>query len=165
MTSEVAARESAPPTAPTGESETPRDLAQHLPLLLFACVEAGAFVYYLALARTQWFFSDEWEFLAGRSLSVHDLLEQHGGQLVALPLVVYRALFAIVGLRSYLPYQAVVVVLHITTAWLLRVVMRRSGVQPWIATAAASLFLFFGAEFFSSQPVRWDEGESKTERR
>jgi hypothetical protein len=37
------------------------------------------------------------------------------------------------------------VTLHLTAAVLLRAVMRRAGVNPWIATAAASLFALFGA--------------------
>ena len=51
-----------------------------------------------------------------------------------LPVVVFRALFFVFGLRSYLPYQIVIVALHVTTAWLLRAVMRRGGVRPFTAT-------------------------------
>ena len=62
-----------------------------------------------------------------------------------MPLLSYRLLFEFVGLRSYVPYLAVTVALHLVTAALLRLTMRRIGVYPWIATLAASLFLFFGA--------------------
>ena len=48
------------------------------------------------------------------------------------------------GLRSYVPYQSVVVVAHLTTAVLLRVVMRRAGVSPWTATIVAAVFVLFG---------------------
>src|SRR5947199_8217185 len=44
-----------------------------------------------------------------------------------------------------MPYQAVLILLHLTAALLLRTVMRRAGVGPWIATVAASLFVLFGA--------------------
>jgi hypothetical protein len=111
----------------------------------FAGLSVVALVFYLVVGRHIWFLVDDWEFLAGRSLNLHGLLDDHGGHFVALPVVVFRVLFAVFGLRSYLPYQAVIVVVHITTAWLLRAVIRRAGVQPWIATAAASLFLFFGS--------------------
>ena len=50
----------------------------------------------------------------------------------------------IVGLHSYRPYQLMTIGLHLTAACLLRVVMRRAGVGPWIATIAASLFVLFG---------------------
>ena len=113
--------------------------------MVFAGLSVVALVFYLVVGRHVWFFFDEWNFLAGRTLNVHGLLDDHGGHLVMLPVIVFRALFFVFGLRSYLPYQVVIVVLHITTAWLLRAVMRRSGVRPLTATAAASLFLFFGS--------------------
>src|SRR5207249_4359272 len=73
---------------------------------VFVAVEAAAFVYYLALARRTWFFADEWEFLSGRGLGVHDLLHAHYGHWTAVPIVVYRVMWWAVGLRSYLPYVA-----------------------------------------------------------
>ena len=152
MTSEVADLEPAPPAPPTGETKPPRRIAKHLPLLLFAVVEAGAFVYYLAEARTQWFFADEWEFLAGRGLNVHDLLRAHYGHWVAVPIVIYRALWAIVGLRSYLPYASVTIALHLTAAALLWVIMRRSEVGAWTSAVAASVFALFGA---GAQNLLW----------
>ena len=57
----------------------------------------------------------------------------------------FRLLYSTVGLRSYLPYQLISIALHLVAAMLLRVVMRRAGVQPWIATAAAATFVLFGA--------------------
>jgi hypothetical protein len=118
----------------------------------FVAVEAAAFVYYLALSRRTWFFADEWEFLSGRGLGVHDLLRAHYGHWTAVPIVVYRVMWWAVGLRSYLPYVALTVGLHLTAAALLRVVMRRSGVRPWIATAVASAFVCFGP---GAQDILW----------
>jgi hypothetical protein len=63
---------------------------------------------------------------------------------VTLPVLAYRALFNVFGLRSYVPYQSVVVVAHLATAVLLRVIMRRAGVRPWTATIVASVFVLFG---------------------
>ena len=62
-----------------------------------------------------------------------------------LPILVYRTLWHFFGLRTYVPYQLITIVLHLTAAVLLRAVMRRAGVNPWIATAATSLFALFGA--------------------
>jgi len=59
--------------------------------------------------------------------------------------LVFRLLFIVFGLRTYLPYQLLSIGLHVGVAALLRVIMRRAGVSPWIATAAATLFVFFGA--------------------
>jgi len=119
---------------------------------VFVLVETGAFVFYLVLARTQWFFADEWEFLASRGLNRGDLLRAHFGHWVAVPIVVYRVLWAVLGLRSYLPYVGVAIGLHLAAAALLRVVMRRAGVRPWTATAVASVFVLFGA---GAQDVLW----------
>src|SRR4051794_608957 len=119
-----------------------------LAVLVFAAVEAAGAVLYVVNGRRVWFFGvfgDEWDFLAGRSLTIHDLLQRHGDHLVALPALVFRVLYTVVGLRSYLPYQLCAIALHLAAAALLRVVMRRAGVDPWIATAAAGLFVLFGA--------------------
>jgi hypothetical protein len=105
-----------------------------LPLLLFHYGEY------------HWFLRAEWQLLAdpGRS-GVPDLLEPHGGaHWVAVPRLIYLALWQVVGLDSYRPYQAVVVTMHLAVAVLLRVVMRRAGVRPSLATAAAAVFVLCG---------------------
>jgi hypothetical protein len=119
---------------------------------VFVAVEAAALVYYLALSRREWFFGDEWEFLSGRGLGVHDLLSPHYTHWTALPIVIYRLMYWVVGLRSYLPYVALSVGLHLTAAALLRLVMRRAGVAPWIATAGAAAFVCFGP---GAQDILW----------
>jgi hypothetical protein len=117
-------------------------------LLVFVAVAAAGAVVYVVNGRKVWFFGvfgDEWDFLAGRELDLHDLLQRHGDHLVVLPALLFRVLYPIFGLHSYLPYQICAIGLHIGAAVLLRVVMRRAGVGPWIATAAAGLFVLFGA--------------------
>jgi len=112
----------------------------------FAAVIALAVPVILYQGRNQWFFLDEWDFLADRSAgSFHDLLMPHQQHWTTFGILVYRALWQIVGLRHYWPYQLCLVTLHLTAAVLLREVMRRAAVNPWIATAAASLFAVFGA--------------------
>ncbi len=118
----------------------------------FAVIETAGFFFYLVAARKIWFFRDDWDFLAARGVNLHDLLREHGGHLVALPLLVFRAMYWLVGLRSYAPYQVLAIGLHLTAAALLRAIMRRAGVGPWISTVAASLFVFFGT---ASQDILW----------
>jgi hypothetical protein len=65
----------------------------------------------------------------------------------AAPILVYRALFRLFGLRTYMPYLGAVVALHLAAAALLRVIMRRAGVSPWIATSAAMVYALFGAGY------------------
>lgn len=112
---------------------------------VFVALEASALVIFAVMGRRMWFARpDEWDFLAGRSLGLHDLLRPHGGHLVVLPVVVFRALFFAFGLRSYLPYQLVVIGFHLAAAALLRIAMGRAGARPFVATAVAAAFLFFG---------------------
>jgi hypothetical protein len=122
------------------------------PLVIYGLLVVGALIFYLVLARRIWFYRDDFEFLAGRHLSVHDLLRPHGGHMTALHLLVYRVMFAVVGLRSYVPYQLLSIGLHLTVATLLLVIIRKAGVNDWIAVAAASLFALFGS---GGQDIIW----------
>jgi hypothetical protein len=112
--------------------------------IVFAAAIVVAVPLYLARGR-QWFFLDDWDFLAHRSLtSVHALLLPHNEHWSTVPIIVYRVLWSVVGLR-YVPYELVVIALHLTAAFLLRTIMLRSGVDGWIATVAALLFVFLGS--------------------
>ena len=112
----------------------------------FIAVQTAAAATWLFIGRRQWFTADEWSFLAGRDGgNLDDLLRPHNEHWVTLPILVYRGLWQLVGLRSYVAYLVPVIAAHLVVAALLRVVMRRSGVHPWIATAAASAFALFGA--------------------
>ena len=138
--------------APAGRRAPPlRD--DRLALVVFAGVLAVALVLYLVLAHDQWFFLDDWDFIALRRLgSLDDLFRPHNEHWTTLPIVVYRGLYHVFGTSTYVPYQLVSITLHLCVAALLLVVMRRSLVNPWIATAAASLFALFGA---GSQDIVW----------
>ena len=83
---------------------------------------------------------------------MHDLLRAHYGHWIALPLLVYRALWWAVGLRSYVPYAGLAIALHLGVAVLLWIIMRRAQVRPWTATIAASAFALFGA---GAQDILW----------
>lgn len=123
----------------------------------------GLFVAYVAVAAPlllfrygdyHWFFRDDLEFLTDRAADGRPpWLEPHGGaHLVAVPRLVSYVLWQFFGMRSYLPYQACVVALHLTVAVLLRVVMRRAGVGPWLASAIAAVFVLFGP---GAQNIVW----------
>jgi hypothetical protein len=119
----------------------------------FAALVAVALPLYFVLARGQWFFQDEWEFLANRDGgSFASLMRPHNEHWSTLPVIAYRLLWTVFGLRTYLPYQALSIVTHIAVAVLLRILMRRAGVHPWLATAAAGAFLLFGSGF---QDITW----------
>jgi hypothetical protein len=104
--------------------------------------------------RRQWFFYDDWEFLATRGLGGQplDLFRPHNAHWSTIPILVYRALYAVVGIRSYIPYLLVLLVLHLATAYVLWRVMIRLGADGWIATVLAIVFLLVGAGY---QNLTW----------
>ncbi|MGH8978551.1 MAG: hypothetical protein ACRDV7_10790, partial [Acidimicrobiia bacterium] len=123
-------------------------------MLAFAAVLAGAFVVYVLAGRKYWFYLDEWDFLSGRDGGdLGDLFRPHNEHWTTLPILAYRVLWNVFGLNSYRPYQFLLLGLHLTAAVLLRVIMRRSGVSPWIATAAATMFVLLGAS--GAQNIVW----------
>jgi hypothetical protein len=128
------------------DSNERADQSARLAAWVFAGVIAIAVPVILYQGRDQWFFLDDWDFLANRSVTdVSGLFEPHVQHWTTLPILVYRALWWLVGLRHYWPYQLCVVALHLGAAVLLWKIMRRALVRPWIATAAASVFAVFGA--------------------
>ena len=112
---------------------------------VFVAVGVVASAFYVAIGRRLWFVNDEWDFLARRTIgSFRGLFSSHNGHWCTLPIIVYRFLWWIVGIRSYVPYQVLIVALHFLAAWLLRRVMVRAGVGPWLATASALVLVLFG---------------------
>jgi hypothetical protein len=99
----------------------------------------------VSLGSHYWFAGDEWAFFVGGSISDPAVLfrpvQSHWS---TLPILVYRALYSVFGLHSYLPFQLCVILLHLTLCCLLRVIMRRVGVGPWIATVTAATLVLFG---------------------
>jgi hypothetical protein len=112
--------------------------------LVFAAYVAIAIPVLLWIGSYRWFLGDEWAFLSVRSVNAHDLLSDYNQHWHLVSMLIYRGLYSLVGLHAYWPYQLVVILLHLTTAVLLRVIMRRVGVGPWIATVAAGTFVLFG---------------------
>jgi len=115
-------------------------------LAVFGVLAVASIPLYLVFARGEWFFLDEWDFLADRTAwNVGDLLRPHVNHWTTLPIVAWRILWSVFGLRTYVPYVLLSVLVHVVVAALARVVMRRAGVDPWIATAVAGVVLVFGA--------------------
>ncbi|MEO6627221.1 MAG: hypothetical protein ABIP03_01490, partial [Aquihabitans sp.] len=121
--------------------------------IVFALGATAGLPLLLYLGRRQWFFFDEWAiFLRRLDFNANSLLRPHNDHLIAFPVLVYQALWAVFGLRTYVPYQLVVIVLHLVSLTLLRVIARRAGASPWIATTTALAFVAFGA---GRQDILW----------
>jgi hypothetical protein len=115
-------------------------------LIVFGVLAVASVPLYLAFARDEWFFLDEWDFLSDRTAgNVGDLLRPHVNHWTTVPIVAWRVLWSVFGLRTYVPYVLLSVLVHVAVAALARVVMRRADVDPWIATAVAGVVLLFGA--------------------
>ena len=118
------------------------------PLVIFVGLAAIAWVMFMVFARGTTFRGDDWDLFAGRSLSDPiGLMRPFNEQWFAVPAVIVRLLFAIVGMHSYLPYLGVLLLLHIATAaaiW--RIVTTLAGTGPGLAAAAVVLFLGAGYE-------------------
>lgn len=108
---------------------------------------------YVVRARAQWFFGDEWAFLVERDAgSISGLFAPHQEHWVTLPVIAYRTLWNVVGLHSYKPYLTMALATHLAVVVLLRAVLRRIGVSPWIATICAAVLLFYGS---GSENIVW----------
>jgi hypothetical protein len=94
------------------------------------------------LARTQWFFYDEWRFMWEPA---ETLWAGHAGHWSTVPVLIWMALQAVFGLSSYWPFLLLEILTHILAAHLLWRVMNRVGSAPWISTAVVAVFLVLGA--------------------
>jgi hypothetical protein len=115
-------------------------------LIAFVVVELVAIPVLLSWGHKWWFWADDWDFLGTRTGgNLSDLFRAHYQHWVTLPILAYRLLWWVFGIRTYVPYQLLIIALHLVTALLLRTVMRRAGVRPWFATLTAGVFVFFGS--------------------
>jgi hypothetical protein len=105
-------------------------------------VAAGVWLMYETRGTTLWF--DEWQWATEyRDNSVDDFLTPHNGHPTLVPVLIYRLLFATVGIAHSAPYRAVGIAGHLLCVALLFWYARRraSGGVAWIA---ATLILFLG---------------------
>ena len=118
---------------------------------VFRGLAVVAFVVLLALARDVSFRADDWDGIANRSLlDPIGLLRPYNNQFVLVTMTIYRVEFAVVGLQSYLPYVAVVLLGHLFTAAALgRLVTTLSGPTLGLAASVVMLFLGTGYEVLS----------------
>jgi hypothetical protein len=115
----------------------------HLIDLAFGVVALVAFVYVLRLARHATFLDDDWLFIGSRELlSFDSWMRPHSEHWVWIPVLLFRGLFAVVGLHSYLPYLALLLGLHvIMAAGLYRLMALTVGRLEALAATAVLLVL------------------------
>jgi hypothetical protein len=119
--------------------------------ILAALLLAGA-VLLIYESRGTTFWADEWQWiLQRRGSSLGSYLNPHNEHLSLVPVVIYKVLFATVGLHHYWPYRAVVIAAHLACV-LLVFVYSRSRVGAYLAFVAAAVILFFGPGW---QDILW----------
>lgn len=73
----------------------------------------ATFVGLLVLGRHLTFWQDEWAFIGAEPSGIASYLEPHNEHWSTVPLILYRAVLAIVGLHSYLPYMVILTLVHL----------------------------------------------------
>jgi hypothetical protein len=80
----------------------------------------------LYLGRSTGFYFDEWDFvLDRRPWSADALLAPHNEHLSVVPVLIYKAIFATMGIESYAPFRVAGVLVHLLVLVLLFVYARR----------------------------------------
>jgi hypothetical protein len=96
------------------------------------------------LGRGVGFYFDEWNFaLDRRGHSLDTFLDPHNEHIVLAPVLIYKALLAVVGLGHHWPYLAVLLVMHVLLG-LGVYLIARPRIGAWPAVMVATLVLFAG---------------------
>ncbi len=112
--------------------------------LLVATIAVIACAAILWLARSFNFYFDEWTVILPMDSNWTVYLQPHNEHPAMLLRLIYALLLNTVGMRSYIPYMAILLALHATSVVLLfGLVRRRSG--DLIAIGAAMLLVVMGA--------------------
>jgi hypothetical protein len=120
---------------------------------LVSLVAAGAILLYAN--KDQWFFGDDWDFILRRGLGDDaelGVFDPHNEHVSTLPILAYRSLLATVGLRHYVAFAVVLVLLHLALCHLLWRAALRVGATPAVATGTAAVFGVLGA---GSENLLW----------
>lgn len=99
----------------------------------------------LVLISKLTFLIDDWEFLLRRrGLSLDVFLDPHAEHISILPVAIYKAIQAGIGMESLLPYGVISTAAFLAAAALLFVYLRRR-VGAWLALAGTLPILFLGS--------------------
>lgn len=98
------------------------------------------------------FWADEWQWILNRRGSgLATYLAPHNPHLSLVPIAIYKALFATVGLRHYWPYRALLIGEQLLCVTLVFIYARRRA-GGYIALLAAAMIMFFGPGW---QDILW----------
>ncbi len=139
----VSGTEAARPGGDRASAPDRRVATATLLALTWAVVISGGLLLYWGSKLT--FLLDDWEFLVyRRAFTADTILNPHGENIVAGPMLVYKLLLSVFGMSSSFPWIVVLVGCFLTSAVLLFVYLRRR-VGQIAALAGVAVFLFLGA--------------------
>ncbi len=110
----------------------------------------AAAVYLIWQTRGFGYLDDEWYFWAGyHPLSPHNLLAPGNGNLIAIPILIYKAVFAVAGV-SYVPLRVIEALVVLLNAGLFFVLAANGDrLRSWLALPPALLLLVYGSSWDS----------------
>jgi hypothetical protein len=115
------------------------------PVLCLVAAIAASGAYLLILQSDFTFYADDWRFILDRrGFSVGVFFNPHNDHIALAPVAVYKALLALFGMTSLLPFAVTSTLVFMLSVVLLFVYVRRR-VGDWPALLGCVLVLFLGA--------------------
>jgi hypothetical protein len=161
-----------------------RRVATLAPDILSGLFILGGTLGWLIADRKLWFFGDDWEFMADRSLThntLDSLFKPHNEHWSTIPVLIYRLNYSLFGANHFLPYLLPMLAAHVGCCVLLWWLLRRAGAGPWMTMAGVAVASinggggenlswsfqigFVGSVFFGLLALRFIDDETLTTRR
>ena len=108
-------------------------------------------LYIIFIGRNQWFFYDDFDFVSNNRISgsfISALLMPHNEHTALVPFVLFRLIYMLFGLSSYMPYFAINIIVLTITFYVLYLFARALKISSRIA--------FFGIVFLSFTPAYYE---------
>jgi len=108
-------------------------------------------LYIIFIGRNQWFFYDDFDFVSNNRISgsfISALLMPHNEHTALVPFVLFRLIYMLFGLSSYMPYFAINIIVLTITFYVLYLFARSLKISSRIA--------FFGIVFLSFTPAYYE---------
>lgn len=123
-------------------------MRRHAPAAILGVALVVQLVLSVVLTRRTWFEGDALHYLTRRG-TIPDaslgLLEPWSGHWQTVPILLYRVLFEIFGMRSYLPYALAATMLHLAVCVLMYLLLVRLAANRWLAALLAVVLVLYGA--------------------
>lgn len=127
---------------------TRADLVGALPTVVLLAALVACAAELLRFTDGIWFFADDWDFLFRRgTIPSADVgwWAPHNGDWMTGQTLLYRGMFAVFGLASYLPWSCLAIGLHLAVSLASYLLLRQAGARRWAAVGGGLLVAFFGA--------------------